>query len=115
MSEFIMKETLQKIVPDMPFADGVNLSKEVNIREQNGQVIGEFIGNGDFAQAFIERQRYEVDAGRLAEPLLFDQLYMPQRDPNFPKIIPIDVLGPAGLVFEKVTEGGEVKFGTVGG
>lgn len=78
------------------------------------QRVYEFIGTGSFNKEFIERQRYEVDAGREQEPLLFEPLYSVTEDATLPKNVSINVLGPSGVVFERREEGGEVKFATVG-
>lgn len=75
--------------------------------------VAEFIGQGDFGSAWRERTRYEVDAGRDEEPLLFQPVYQVVTDMNLPEIVKIETLGPAGVVFEQVTEGGEAKFATV--
>jgi hypothetical protein len=76
-------------------------------------VIAEFVGTGDFAKAWIERQRYEVNEGRDSEPLLYQSFYDVMVDANLPKFVPIYRIGPGGVVFEEVKEGGEVKFVTV--
>ena len=69
---------------------------------------------GDFSAQWFERQRYEVDAGRDQEPLLYTPIYNEVSDPSLPRNVAIYQLGPAGVIFDEVTEGGEVKFITVG-
>ncbi len=110
----ITKELLQKQKEVARFAEGVDLSKLVRLHDEAGRTVGEFIGAGNFASAFTTRQRYEVDAGRSEEPLLYQPLYNIVEDANLPEVISVYTLGPAGVVFEEVHEGGEVKFATVG-
>jgi len=112
--KIITKELLTKQKETARFAAGVDLSKLVRLHEEAGRTVAEFIGAGNFAAAFTERQRYEVDAGRDEEPLLYQPLYNTVEDANLPEVINVYSLGPAGVVFEEVHEGGEVKFVTVG-
>jgi hypothetical protein len=110
---WISKETLQETKPKRTFPKGFRFADHV--REIHGKdgVIAEFTGTGDFNQAFIERRRYEVDAGRDNEPILYTPIYDMVEDANLPKIIPIYRIGPGAFVFEEINEGGEVKFGTI--
>jgi hypothetical protein len=78
------------------------------------ETVAEFIGTGDVSEEFITRRRYEVDAGRDMEPLLFGSIYDPIIDSTLPEIIPIHVMGPGGVVLEELREGEEVKFATIG-
>ncbi len=55
-----------------------------------------------------------MSAGRDAEPLLYTPIYNEVSDPSLPRNVSIYKLGPAGVIFDEVTEGGEVKFITVG-
>lgn len=114
MVRIIAKELLAKQKPVAKFADGVDLRKQVRLHEQGGQTVAEFIGAASFANAFYERQQYEVDAGRDEEPLLYGPLYNTVEDANLPETINVNTLGPAAVIFEEVKEGGEVKFITVG-
>jgi len=77
--------------------------------------VAEFVGQGDFNAAWRERTYYEVDAGRDEEPTLFQPIYNVVTDANLPQIVKIETLGPAGVVFERVNEGGETKFASVSG
>lgn len=100
-------------------------NEEVNLREQirwagktvtdAGDVasVMEFIGTGDFASAWFERQRFNIDVGRDQEPTLYEPLYQIERSPDLPKLIDIYSLGPAGVIFDEIKEGGEVKFVTL--
>lgn len=107
-------ETLENgQIPRASAGDGVDLSRITRPAHTNGAV-AEFIGTGDFSAAWYTRQRYEVDAGRDLEPLLYPFIYNVVVDPSLPKVIEIHRLGPGGIVFEEVTEGGEVKFSHIG-
>lgn len=108
--KIVTRESLAKQRPVARFADGVNLKEQISVRAEKGQHVAEFIGAGQFADAFYERQLYEVDAGRDVVPILYGDIYNTVVDANLPKTININTLGPAGVVFEKVLEGGEVKF-----
>ena len=52
-------------------------------------------------------------AGRDEEPLLYLPIYDVQVDSTLPKNVTIYRIGPGGVVFEEVKEGGEVKFASV--
>lgn len=114
MVRFIAKELLAKQKPVAKFADGVDLRQQVRLHEQGEHTVAEFIGAASFANAFYTRQQYEVDAGRDEEPLVYQPLYSIVEDANLPEVINVNSLGPAAVIFEKVHEGGEVKFVTVG-
>ena len=113
--QVVASELLRKERPVWAFKEGVNLADHVvAITTADKKTVHEFIGTDDFAAAFYERQEYEVDAGRDEEPLLYQSLYSITEDRNLPRNVPVNRVGPAGVVFEKVEEGGEVKFATVG-
>jgi hypothetical protein len=84
------------------------------MRNENGHLVYEFIGNDDFGTEWVTRQRYEVDAGRDQEPILYTPLFNTIRDASLPKTVNIYTLGPGGVVLEEVFEGGEVKFVSIG-
>ncbi len=111
MSEVVFINKAQRHKQAAMATLGFKLSEVVQFVE--GGKIAEFIGGGDFARAFIERQRYEVDAGRDEEPLLIDAIYNPVTDANLPQYIEVDTINSAGVFFEEVLEGGEVKYGSV--
>lgn len=114
MATWKSKEGLAKATPKRQFPRGFKFSDHV--REISGRpgIIAEFIGSGSFADAFVTRQMYEIDAGRDEEPILYTSIYDIITSPDLPELMPINVLGPTGVVFEEVVEGGEVKFATVG-
>ena len=87
-----------------------------NIRDytdKNRGIIGEFIGTGDLQARWFARQRYEVEAGRDEEPLLFPAIYNVVTDSSLPRSLEIFSMGPAGVVLEEIQEGGEVKFASI--
>jgi hypothetical protein len=102
---------------DVAFADpveGVDLSKMVKERANGtGNTVYEFIGSDDFNLEWFQRQRFEVDAGRLRVPLLYEPIYDIVIDPTLPETINIQNFGQGGFIFEEIKEGGEVKFAHV--
>lgn len=116
MVKIISKERLSKHRPPARFAPGVDLATELHVLDRessNNNTVVE-ITSDSFGQAFYERQRYEVNAGRDSEPLLYEAVYSTVSDPTLPRNVPVNRLGPAGVIFEEITEGGEVKFASVG-
>ncbi|HRF96995.1 MAG TPA: hypothetical protein PLZ51_17425 [Aggregatilineales bacterium] len=111
--ELISKSLLAKNPPKASFKEGFDIKTKVRVVEGSGQ-IAEFISSDNFASQFYERQRYEVESGRDMEPILYTPLYDITTDPTVPRNVTIYTLGPAGVVFEEVLEGGEVKFASVG-
>ena len=97
-------------IPRSGFEEGFDITKHINVSKG----IGEFISSDDFASAFYTRQKYEVDAGRDEEPLLYLPIYSEVVDSTLPRTLNINTLGPAGVVFVEIKEGGEVVFATVG-
>lgn len=115
MPTLISREALMKERPRANFKPGVRLGDHLKIAEQyDNRTIVEFIGTDSFNKAWYERQRYEVDAGRDYEPLLYQPLYSITEDTTLPRNVPIYRLGPAAVIFDEVVEGGETKFVTVG-
>lgn len=101
--------------------DATGKVREFNLRDHvrpiggGSGIVAEFIGNDSFAKQFYQRQRYEIDAGRDQEPLLYLPIYNSITDPTLTELIDVYTLGQTGVVFEKIEEGGEVKFATVSG
>lgn len=113
--KFLSKEKLFEKKPKVPMPARLDLSdhvREVRVQE-NGHRIYEFVGSDTFSEEWNERRRYEIDAGRDEEPLLFEGIYDVVEDANLPRNVDIKKIGPGGVVFEEVLEGGEVKFATV--
>lgn len=113
MVKFIAKELLQRRKDVAKFPAGLDFNKHIRISD-GVQAVAEFITADTFAAEFYERQQYEVDAGRDEEPVLYGPIYNEIRNSSLPRHVNINVLGPAGVVFDEIKEGGEVKFITVG-
>lgn len=111
---WVIKEQLAQRKPQREFPENFRFQDHGKVVKEGAKTIVEFIAAGGFADAFYSRQMYEVDAGRDEEPLLYNTIYDVMVNADLPKIIPINVLGPGGVVFERITEGGEVKFVSVG-
>jgi len=101
-------------IPRATFAEGFDIKSHLRIVKDGKRPVAEFIGTDAFATAFYNRQRYEVDAGRDQEPILYLPVFSPVVDSTLPRTININTLGPAGVVLEEIYEGGEVQFATVG-
>lgn len=115
MTTFISKEKLQKKKPKIPMPAGLDLRnhvREIGVAEK-GHRIYEFVGTDTFSEEWSQRRRFEVDAGREEEPLLYEPIYDVVEDASLPKLIDIKRIGPGGVILEEVQEGGEVKFATV--
>jgi len=110
----IYKDLLAKERPKATFKEGFDITKHIRITNSGGVAVAEFLSTGNFATQFFERQRYEVDAGRDSEPILYDRIYDVTVDPSLPRLIPTNTLGTTGVVFELINEGGEVKFASIG-
>jgi len=111
------KDLLAKERPKIAFPKGLRLADHLReIRDGGGSSkrVYEFIGSDSFSDEWNQRQQFEVDAGRDEEPILYAPIYDVINDPNLPELINIYKIGPGGVVFEEVLEGGEVKFVTVG-
>lgn len=111
MPNFLSKATMAKNTPSIRFPAGFRLDQHV--RETRNKRVFEFIGTDSFSAEWSERQRFEVDAGREDEPLLYLPFYNTINDPNLPKNISVYKLGPGGVVLEAIQDGGEVQFATV--
>lgn len=111
--KFLSKELITKNAPKVEFPRDLRLRDHVQEVRQNGNTIYEFIGSDTFSQEWNERRRYEIDAGRDEEPILYTPLYEEIRDPNLPRSINVFRMGPGGVVLEEILEGGEVKFASV--
>lgn len=115
----LSRETLQVEREKATIKDGVNLKDHIRwgnraITNAGDHVVTtEFIGTDDFASAWYQRQRFNIDVGRDLEPTLWEPLYNTERSADLPKLIEIYSLGPAGVIFDEITEGGEVKFITM--
>lgn len=115
MTKFISKEILSKQSPTIAFPRGLNLQDQVREigKGKNGHRVYEFIGVDSFSDEWNQRRRYEVNAGRDEEPQVWQPIYSAVNDASLPENINIYKIGPGGVVFEEVFEGGEVKFASV--
>lgn len=113
----LLNELENGVIPARKFPEGFDLRNHVKevgdamLRRQG--VLGEFVGTGNFGSEWTERQRYEVYAGRDMEPELWRGIYVETQDSTLPQVIPVYRMGPGGVVFTEVAEGGEVKFANV--
>jgi hypothetical protein len=113
--QFITKGGLSKQVANVKFPAGLRLADHLRElkAEANGHRVYEFIGTDTFGTEWNTRQRFEVNAGRDEEPLVYQALYDVIEDAGLPKNISVNRIGPGGVVFEQVLEGGEVKFSSI--
>lgn len=110
------KDLLAKSKASAQFPQGFRLADHVHLREtnaQSGHHIYEFTGTDDFGAQWQTRQLFEVNAGRDEEPILYTPLYDIVSDTGLPKNVSVNQLGPGGVIFEEVFEGGEVKFSSI--
>jgi hypothetical protein len=111
------KDLLAVEKPKIAFPKGFRLDQHLReVRStggSNGRIF-EFVGSDTFSDEWNQRQQFEVDAGRDMEPILYTPFYDVVNDPNLPELINIYKIGPGGVVFEEIFEGGEVKFMSVG-
>lgn len=117
MANFISKAVLARDLPKIAFPKDLKLSdhlREMRSGQSGGGRVYEFIGSDSFSDEWTQRQQFEVDAGRDEEPILYTPIYDTVNDSNLPEIVNIYKLGPGGVVFEEVNEGGEVKFVSLG-
>jgi hypothetical protein len=114
--KFLSRDALSKSKAHAQFAPGTQLKDHVREMGQqpNGHRVYEFIGTDSFGTEWQTRQRFEVDAGRDEEPILYTPIYDVVSDAGLPKNVSINKIGPGGVIFEEVFEGGEVKFSGIG-
>lgn len=116
MVNFLSKELLAKRKAQSAMKPGVRLEDHIRpVDHENPNIVAEFIGTGDFSAEWVTRRNFEIQAGRDEEPELWRTIYgTVVQDASLPEIIEVLQLGPGGVVFEEIEEGGEVKFATVG-
>lgn len=109
------KAMLAKDKPKIAFPPGFRFSDHVREISQSGddKRIYEFMGTDTFGTEWQQRQFFEVNAGRDEEPIVYTPLYDIVNDANLPKNVDVNTMGPGGVVFEEVYEGGEVKFSSI--
>jgi hypothetical protein len=113
--KFISRDQLAKTKPKVAFPAGLRLSDHVREigQQANGHRIYEFMGTDSFGAEWTTRQRFEVNVGRDEEPILYTPIYDIVSDSSLPKNVTVNQMGPGGVVFEEVFEGGEVKFSSI--
>lgn len=99
--------------PYMQFAPGFDLSKHIKEVRNGKDTVMEFIGSDDFTSDWYTRVNYEVDAGRLDVPTVYEPIYDTVVDASLPETLTVKNWGPGGFVFEEIFEGGEVRFGQI--
>lgn len=107
------KDLLAKDKPTIPFPKGFRLDQHVKETRRGGERVFEFIGSDTFSDEWNQRQQFEVDAGRDQEPILYTPIYDIITDPSLPENVNLYKIGPGGVVFEEIYEGGEVKFASI--
>ena len=110
------RDLLKKDKAKIPFPAGFQLNqhvREIDRDSNTGHRIYEFMGTDSFSSEWTNRQRFEVNAGRDEEPILYTPIYDTVSDASLPKNVTVYQMGPGGVVFEEVFEGGEVKFSTI--
>ena len=112
--KFITREGLVKTRPQIAFPADFRLKDHLReVGTQGDNRIYEFIGTDTFSSEWNTRQQFEINAGRDEEPLLYQPLYRIVSDASLPRNVSTYFMGPGGVVFEQVFEGGEVKFATI--
>jgi hypothetical protein len=99
--------------PQVKFREGFNLLDHFRVYRSGENMMAEFLSTGTFPDEWFNRQRYEVEAGRQEEPILYDSLYQTVQDAGLPRNVTIYQMREGGLIFEQIQEGGEVKMGTL--
>lgn len=108
------KEALARQRPTVAFPRNFRFDQHLRQGErQNGRQVYEFIGTDTFSAEWNERRRFEVDAGRDMEPILYTPIYSIVNDANLPKNVDVLRMGPGGVVLTEIQEGGEVKFASI--
>lgn len=116
MVKLLTKESLAVRREPRGFKPGVKLSEHFRPAQVdgNGRFVMEIVQPEDFGAAWTTRQRYEIDAGRDEEPILYEPLYNTIRDENFGSSVSMNFIGPGGVVFNALLPGGETRFASIG-
>lgn len=103
-----------EVKPILPMKPGLKLGSMFKYAGgRDADRVTEFIGNGDFAQVFRERQDWEFWAGFQEVTELWPAIYNTVEDPNLDEFVRVNSMGPAGVVMNQILEGGEVEYLTV--
>jgi hypothetical protein len=114
LKKVISKENTKKPPREITFESDY-LTSRFRTTDTPPGAVAEYIGSDNFSIEWSRRQYFEIDNGRLQEPLLYPAIYDVMTNSAFPAVVNLERLGPAGVVFERVEEGGEVKFASVTG
>lgn len=85
----------------------------ITVRRNSQGLVEAVTTSADVSSDFFKRMEYEVEAGRKEVPILYDGIYEIMVDPNLPEVIEVDKLGPAGVTFNEIPEGGQVDFASI--
>lgn len=115
MYKLLSRDLLAKQKPQIAFPDGFRLDQHMRemAKAPQGHHVYEFIGTDSFGTEWNRRQQFEINAGRDEEPVLYTPLYEITANSALPKNIDVSTMGPGGVVFNEVFEGGEVQFSDV--
>ena len=100
-------------IPSPKLPENFDLKTATRRIEGHPTQLAELITTGNFGSRWYERVKYEVDAGRDEVPILYRPIYDITEDETLPRSIPIERLGPAGVVFEEIFEGGEISWASL--
>lgn len=112
VAEAYLETLSQGEIPEMHRPVDFDLRKHFKSSSQPGAV-AELITTGQFGTEWGRRVSYEFEAGRDSEPTVYEPIYQITNAPELDEVIAIERIGPVGVVFEEVKEGGEVKFASV--
>jgi hypothetical protein len=119
LGEKFLAELDRNEIPKAAMGEDFNPKHDIRTIDEGGRTVAEFTGMhaGNFAADFFTRQQYEVQAGRDEEPLLFPQIYSVVEDMNLPETLEIFTMSDddVGVIFDRIDEGGQVKFASVSG
>jgi hypothetical protein len=103
-------------IPRLSFPPGFRFDQVGRVVEghKDGHVFEITNTQSQFGDAFSKRLEYEVDAGRDEEPTIYQPIYDQITDANFDEVFDIQTLKNVGVVMTQITEGGEVRFASVG-
>lgn len=113
MVKWLSKASLAKEKPFASLGKNVQLSEMMDVRPGQRGAVLEFQVTGGFREEFLKRLEYETFAGRDMEPEVWQPIYSVEVSADLPKVLELYTLGPGGVVFEEVKEGGEVKFASL--
>ena len=115
MVKILSKDLLSVDHPVWKYEEGFRLSEQFGASHlDNGKFVREILQPEDFGTGWTTRQRYEIDAGRDMEPLLYQPFYQLMPDGNYGSTVTINTIGPGGVVMNQLLPGGETKMASIG-